>query len=428
MSVPSPEELDRELAAFFARGVSTPGATSPAAASDETAFDSLALRLFAWQYEALPAYRLYCQRRGALPQRLRHWSEIPAVPVAAFRDARLLGEEDGSVPEPVRVFRTSGTTTGGARAGEHAFSAAALALYHASLVPTFRAFVLPELAPGRTSDLVPLVLGPPADDAPHSSLWHMVEVLGHELFADEPRHFLTAGPPAGEGAAALDAEGLARACDAAAGAVRPVCLFATDLALDRFLSVVDTSGWRVRLPAGSRLMHTGGAKGRLSAVDPAALYARVESRLGIASTSCVNEYGMTELASQFYDDVLVSGAAGGTSAAAPPRLKFGPSWVRALVVDVHTLEPLPAGRPGLLRIVDLANRGSVMAILTEDRAVAEVPAGPGAPGAEASPAVGPRPCALPFRLLGRAPGSDTRGCSLDAEAMGAVESASGART
>ena len=401
MSAPSPAELDRDLTTFFARGIDAP--------ADEAAFDRLALRVFAHQYEALAPYRAYCQRRGALPQRLRTWSEIPAVPVAAFKDARLIGDEAGVTPEPARIFRTSGTTTGGRRPGEHALSADALALYHASLLPTFRAFVLPELAPGRTTDLVPLVLGPSEDDAPHSSLWHMVEVVGAELFGDEPRHFLAPGPPAGPGAAALDAEGLARACDAALDAGRGVCLFATDLALDRFLAVVEKSGWSARLPAGSRVMHTGGAKGLLRAIDPAALYARIERTLGIPAISCVNEYGMTEMTSQFYDATLRAGSAGAVDAAVP-RLKFGPPWARALVVDVHTLEPLPPGRPGLLRVLDLANRGSVAAILTEDFAVAEDVAGAGDGEAAAN-----RPRALPFRLLGRAPGSEPRGCSLEAE-------------
>jgi len=186
MPAPSPAELDRNLAAYFARAFDAP--------PDEAAFDRLALRVFAHQYEALAPYRAYCQSRGALPQRLRHWSEIPAVPVLAFKDARLLGDEEGS--EPARVFRTSGTTTDGARPGEHAMTASGLALYHASCVPTFRAFVLPGLASGATSDLVPLVLGPPSDDAPHSSLWHMVDHLGYELFADEPRHFMGPGAAA----------------------------------------------------------------------------------------------------------------------------------------------------------------------------------------------------------------------------------------
>jgi len=399
MSASSSAELDRALGAFLERGMDAP--------ADDAAFDRLAQAVFAWQFESLAPYRAYCQRRGALPQRLRHWSEIPAVPVAAFKDARLVCDEGGLPPEPARVFRTSGTTTGGVRAGEHALSADALALYHASLVPTFRAFVLPELAPGRTTELLPLVLGPPAEDAPHSSLWHMVETVCEELFAAEPNHFLAAGAPAGPGAAALDAEGLARACDTASDLGAAVCLFTTDLALDRFLAIVETSGWRTRLPAGSRIVHTGGAKGLAREVAPAALYARVEATLGVSANACVNEYGMTELTSQFYDGVLRTPKIDH----ALPRVKFGPPWVRTLVVDAQTLEPLPPGRPGLLRIVDLANRGSVCAILTEDFAVAEP-----APDTAAVENVAGRPQALPFRLLGRARGSEPRGCSLDAEA------------
>jgi hypothetical protein len=100
--------------------------------------------------------------------------------VQAFRDVRLFSDDDG--PAPAVVFRTSGTTTSGARPGEHYMSAAGLARYEASLLPVFRAFVLPELSGDQRSDLVPLVLGPPAAEAPHSSLWHMVSVCGRALF------------------------------------------------------------------------------------------------------------------------------------------------------------------------------------------------------------------------------------------------------
>ena len=356
-------DLDRDLRDLFAQGMSAP--------ADDATFSALALRVFAVQYDALAPYRAYCQRRSALPTRLRHWSEIPAVPVQAFRDVRLWSEESDS---PAAVFRTSGTT--GARPGEHYMSADGLARYDASLLPTFRAFVLPELADGERSKLAPLVLGPPPSEAPHSSLWHMVDVAGRAFFSSAPRWF---GPGEWEAFQRALTEGAA-------------CVLATDLSLAYWLDGAEAHGFRVKLPQGSRVMHTGGPKGMKRAVPTDVLYERIERVLGVPASHVVNEYGMTELSSQFYDDVLRA-----SRDEAIPRLKHGPPWVRTCVVDPQTLDPVPAGTTGLLRVFDLANLGSVLAIQTEDRAVA-TPEGP-------------------FRLLGRAEGVEPRGCSLDAEAM-----------
>jgi len=384
MGTPASPDLDRDLRAYFAQGLDVP--------ADDRGFDELALRVFAWQYEALAPYRAWCQKRGALPARLRSWTEIPAVPAQAFRDVRLWCDDDG---DPAAVFRTSGTTAGpGARPGEHYMSASGLALYDASLTPMFRAYVLPDLATGAEarSSLALLALGPPPAEAMHSSLWHMVDVAGRELFERPARWFL---PVAGIDLPALEA---------ALTAGGPVCLIATDLALDSFLAAARVRGFRTALPAGSRLVHTGGAKGRRRTVSTAALYEGVSEVLGLAPNNIVNEYGMTELASQFYDDTLRR--PGRTPLDPALRLKHAPPWLRTQVVDVHTLEPLPPGRPGLLKFFDLANRGSVLAVQSEDRAVHATDEELGR-----VPANGTRP----FRLLGRAQGSEPRGCSLDAE-------------
>ncbi len=68
-----------------------------------------------------------------------------------------------------------------------------------------------------------------------------------------------------------------------------------------------------------------------------------------------------------------------------------PPWVRTQVVEAETLEALPPGRVGLLRHYDLANLDSVMAIQTDDLGIA----GPNG-----------------FEILGRAAGSELRGCSI----------------
>jgi hypothetical protein len=388
MAPTAPDDLDRALLDFFAQGLAAP--------RDDAEFNALALAVFADQYERLPAYHAYCQRRGALPQRLRHWTEIPAVPAQAFKDVRLWCDDDGVTP-PAAVFRTSGTTAAG-RPGEHYMSAAGLALYDASLVPAFGAYVLPELAPAvgaaARSPLALLALGPSPDDAPHSSLWHMVDVAGRALFREPARWFMAAPGAVG----GLDVPGLLAALEACVRDGRAACVATTDLALAAFLDALDTRRTALALPRGSRLVHTGGAKGRRTAPDSTVLIARAHAALGLAPEAVVTEYGMTELASQFYRR-------------APGELFVGPAWIRATVHDVHTLEPLPPGVPGALRFHDLANRHSAFAVQTEDFGALATDDELARARAEASPPAGLRP----FHLLGRPTESEARGCSLDAE-------------
>ena len=80
-----------------------------------------------------------------------------------------------SGPRPTEaVFRTSGTTRGGARRGEH--HVPDLSLYHESLVPSFRANLLPDGA-----DLQLLSLIPSPEEATDSSLSHMIGVVAESL-------------------------------------------------------------------------------------------------------------------------------------------------------------------------------------------------------------------------------------------------------
>ena len=109
----------------------------------------------------------------------------------------------------------------------------------------------------------------------------------------------------------------------------------------------------------------------------------------------VAEYGMTELSSQYYD-------AHGSRARVEPRVKVAPPWLQPIVVDGEG-RPLPNGIVGAIRHVDLANRGSVIAIETEDL------------GALVGPSTGAEETGLV--LLGREQGAELRGCSLDAETL-----------
>ena len=141
-------------------------------------------------------------------------------------------------------------------------------------------------------------------------------------------------------------------------------------------------------------METGGFKGRSREMPRAELYAAIEERLGVPSARIVNQYGMTELGSQFYDSVL--------RFPATERRKLGPPWARVRLVDPATGEDVPDGEAGMIVVVDLANTGSVLALETADLG---------------------RRVGDGFEVLGPRRGAEARGCSIAADEMLAREGA-----
>ncbi|HZD04334.1 MAG TPA: AMP-binding protein, partial [Longimicrobiales bacterium] len=296
---------------------------------------------------------------------------IPAVPASAFKHLRLVSGDPASAET---VFRTSGTSRGVGRRGEHAILDTEL--YKASLLPSFRAHLLPDGARPAVLSLVPS-----PRESPDSSLsWMMgavVEALGGEgsgWFVDP--------------ATGIREEALSDALRDAEAAGGPVLVAGTGFALVHWVDAMDRRGWRVRLPPGSRIMETGGFKGRSRSLEKASFYRALHERLGVPPERIVNEYGMTELLSQFYEPVLREGEAAGGPAS---RRHVGPPWVRTRVLDPRTLQAVPPGKPGILCHLDLANVGSVAHVLTADRGI-------GVAGG--------------FRVLGRIEGAEPRGCSL----------------
>lgn len=362
-------ELVADLVAAFGAGTAAPW-------PDER-FERLALRVFRWQFGSNAVYRRFAEVRGATPESVRGWKEVPPVPAAAFARLPLLSGDPSRVE---RTFRTSGTTRVGRRGEHHVPS---VALYRASLLPPFRAHLLPD---GASLDFLSLIPSPVRQ--PDSSLSTMVGAVmdafgggGSGWFAESER---------------LDLEGFGGALASAERTGRPVLLLGTAFAFVHWLDAMRAAGGeasRHRLPPGSRLMETGGFKGRSRSVPRPDLYEALAQRLGIGPEWMVNEYGMTELLSQYYEPGLGVGPPAGTPAAEAlaARRLVPPPWLRFRVLDPVTLAEIPDGEPGLLCHFDLANAGSVSAVLTEDLGYRE---GDG------------------LRLLGRAPGAEPRGCSV----------------
>jgi hypothetical protein len=334
----------------------------------EAEFERRALELYAYQVERNEAYARFAASLGFSKARApQSWRTIPAVPSSAFKDATLttFPARDAEL-----VFHTSGTTAG--RAGKHYVQRAAL--YDASLLAAFDRFMLTDRPRLRFLNLVP---NPRFN--PHSSLGYMLGHAGVLRGEGPPAYFLDGD--------ALDVAGFSAALETACAQNRAVLIATTAFALATLLDTLEAQGRAFAAPAGSRVMETGGFKGRAKVVAREELYARAAAALGIAQSAIVAEYGMTELLSQFYDTPASRGTA--------VRVKAGPPWLRTLVVDAAGNEVSP-GTTGFLRHVDLANVSSVLAIDTEDRGYA-VDGG--------------------FVLLGRDLDAPPRGCSLDAEEL-----------
>lgn len=340
-------------------------------------FPSLALDLFAAQFERNAPYRRFCLRRGKTPETVREWTEIPAVPISAFKAETLACFP---ADQAAACFMTSGTTGGAERRGRHYHPH--LRIWDASMVPNFKAHVVPDLPRIRM-----LVLHPDETVQPNSSLAHYLTLAVREFGAPGSAFY-------------VDADGLH--CEALLAALRqaesdgaPVALLGTPFAYVHFLDWCAERSHSFRLPPGSRVFDTGGFKGKSRELAPADLCAWYGRAFGVGPELVINMYGMTELSTQFYDALPRSPEY--------PRVKVGPPWIRTRVVDPVTLAEVPAGQVGILAHYDLGSWASVLAILTED-------AGYRTDGR--------------FVLLGRASGEGARGC---AAAMDEFLQATGAR-
>lgn len=329
---------------------------------EAAARDQLIEDLAAWQATRISEYgRL--QRHGAWP---------PALPTDVFRFRRIAAHPE---VEDRRVFRSSGTTS--SERSVHAYRD--LGLYDFAARVAARHMLFPDVERMRL-----VILAPREDEAPDSSLEYMLARFA-QWFGTECTWVWRHG--------ALDLELLTEQLRSAEASEEPVAVLGTSFA---FVHAEDGLGReQFELQPGSRIMQTGGYKGRSREVDPEALLTAISTRYGVAAPWIINEFGATELSSQMYDTTLREAIDGSVG----PRRLWVPPWMRATPVDPDTLQPVKGEAIGILRIDDTANLDSVCCIQTSDLA---------------------KRLDDGIVVLGRAPGATPRGCSLAADqALGA---------
>jgi hypothetical protein len=322
-------------------------------ARDDPARDALLLELFEYQRANVPPYGRYAAQRM---RKLEHVSDIPALPTDAFRFARIASRP---AEQDVLVFHSSGTTQD-ARS-THALQD--LTLYDAAAHAAARHALFPD-----RERMALLILAPHERELPDSSLSYMLSRFVEWFGDDASSHVWPVQGP--------ELERLRARLHHAVEANMPVALLGTSFA---FVHALDGLNERFQLPVGSRIMQTGGFKGRSREIAAEEMRSLLQQTFGVSQIS--SEYGMTELSSQLY---------------AHGEHLWAPGWTRISVVHPETLAPLPLGETGLVRIDDLANLDSVAFLQTADLGVLE---------------------AQGLRLLGRAPAAVARGCSITADEL-----------
>ncbi len=360
----------------------------------EDHFNHLALSLFDLQFSVVIPYRRFCESRNISPDNIRHWKEIPSLPTSAFKELELSSLK---AEERTHVFYSSGTTE--QIPSRHFHHAESLAIYEASLLPWFQKHLLGDWDDLAENELIGpmdqpgyIFLTPPPALAPHSSLVHMFETIRRELGSPDS---LFTGKLDEQKSWSLDLDQTLFAIRKSMCANRPVAIFGTAFSFVHLLDHFAANNMRYRLAAGSRVLETGGYKGRSRSMPKAELHQLITKHLGIPDSHIVCEYGMSELSSQAYDRAVEFDPISETKnlklkTKASRSFRF-PPWTRGQIISSETNREVGEGETGLIRIIDLANVFSILALQTEDLGIRR----------------GDR-----LELVGRASLAEPRGCSL----------------
>ena len=334
-------------------------------ASDDAAFNAMALHLFKHQAQFNVPFQRFCQMRGKTPRTVTHWHDIPAVPINAFKDLDLTCTPTSQCG---RVFMTSGTTRGDVK-GRHYHPS--LKVYDASMRLNFERHLMSQKSKIRIGILFPTV-----DMMPNSSLAHYLQLALAHFGTPNSQYFME---PSG-----LDIEALTQALQQAEKNHEPIALLGASYSMVHAMDALIALGLHFKLPTSSWLFDTGGFKGQSREIEMDSFYTQLSNTFGVPRSQCFNMYGMTELSTQLYD-------AGNSTT---PSVKRGPHWIRTRIIDPISGQDMPKGERGILVHTDLANYNSVTTLLTEDVGIATDDG---------------------FILLGRAQGAQAKGCSLAVE-------------
>ncbi|MAO65954.1 MAG: hypothetical protein CL666_13250 [Balneola sp.] len=291
-------------------------------------FEYKCLRVFEFQRSNNPVYERFCDALEI--HRPQSISEIPLLPIQAFKDAEVLTNFENSKYkiQNLEYFQSSGTS--GMQRSRHYLRDPEI--YRRSIIEGMQQFY-------DLDDFVIWAYTPGYNENPNSSLiWMLNTLIGRE--ESGLSRFLELGKP-------LDENEIRKVTDAG----KKLMVFGAAFGL---LDLVEMKN--VQLPADSMVMETGGMKTYRREMNREELHRRLAKGFGISLSKIHSEYGMTELLSQAYN---------------PGGYWFGTvPWMEVSTRNPKDpMEEVRTGEEGLIGVIDLANLYSCSFILTGDKGV-----------------------------------------------------------
>lgn len=285
----------------------------------EEQFNQCSLAVFRYQAENVSVYRQYLEIIKVNPNSIKHYREIPFLPIQFFKSQSIIAENKS----PELTFSSSGTT--GMITSKHLV--ADKEWYIRSFRKTFEQFY------GDVKEIAILALLPSYLEREGSSLIYMVDDLIKRSEQKESNYFL------------YNHEELYKTLLQLKESKIKTILFGVTYALLDFIE-----HYQVDIPE-LIIMETGGMKGKRKEMLREELHVLLSHGFGVAKIH--SEYGMTELLSQGYSN-------------GDGFFKL-PNWMSILIREVNDPFTLvDQQKTGAINVIDLANYNSCSFIATQD--------------------------------------------------------------
>ncbi len=285
---------------------------------NDATFNELCLFAFRYQYDKIEVYQQFVDSIQVDPTKIKHYSEIPFLPISFFKTHHLISGEAQA------VFKSSGTTTALVRSQHFVQD---LKIYESSFRNSFKYFY------GSVEEYCVLALLPSYIENGDSSLVYMAEKLIRDSKNKESGFYLDNLQTLSEKLERLNRQG------------QKILLLGVSYAL---LDLIKKQSFQLK---NTTVMETGGMKGRRKEMIREELHEQLQNGFGLENIH--SEYGMTELLSQAYSK--------------GNGVFETPAWMKILIRDVNDpFEILPNGQSGGVNIIDLANIHSISFIETKD--------------------------------------------------------------